>query len=242
MQVRHLNALRALEATLRLGSFAAAAGEIGVTPTALGRAADPGRLSVTLPASLAENWLARRISAFHAAHPEADIRLDASNRMADLATEPFDFALRWAPPAGADRREDTLFGDWVLPVSTPEFARAHALAGDGVRLDGVPLVHLENRTPDPDWADWPAWAAAYAPRDTRLSRGPRYTRVGSGLQPALSGQGLVLASRPGTRFPRAASSRHSASPAALRRLSATAWWPAPTAAMARSRAPSAAGS
>lgn len=37
MLLTHLNALRALEATLRLGSFTAAASELGVTPAAVGQ-------------------------------------------------------------------------------------------------------------------------------------------------------------------------------------------------------------
>jgi Transcriptional regulator len=36
MRTPHLNPLRALEATLRLGSFRAATGELGVTPAAVG--------------------------------------------------------------------------------------------------------------------------------------------------------------------------------------------------------------
>lgn len=37
MRLSHLNALRALEATLRHGSFTAAAGELGITPAAVGQ-------------------------------------------------------------------------------------------------------------------------------------------------------------------------------------------------------------
>src|SRR6056297_2802134 len=37
MKISHLNALRALEATLRRGSFATAAKELGVTPAAVGQ-------------------------------------------------------------------------------------------------------------------------------------------------------------------------------------------------------------
>ena len=37
MRVSHLNGLKALEATLRTGSFRAAADELGVTPAAVGQ-------------------------------------------------------------------------------------------------------------------------------------------------------------------------------------------------------------
>lgn len=37
MRISHLNALRALEATLRLGSFTKASQELGITPAAVGQ-------------------------------------------------------------------------------------------------------------------------------------------------------------------------------------------------------------
>ena len=148
MRLSHLNALRALEATLRHGSFTAAADELGITSAAVGQRvktleqyigkslfqrsgvgieateeakrteatltgsfsslarvleqlrSEPAanRISVTLPASFAENWLTPLIADFYRRNAEIDLRLDASNRDVDLLTEDFDFAIRLENP------------------------------------------------------------------------------------------------------------------------------------------------
>ncbi|WP_135504106.1 LysR substrate-binding domain-containing protein [Roseovarius aestuariivivens] len=243
MRLSHLNALKALEATLRLGSFTKAAEELGVTPAAVGQqvralearvdtalfdrgktgveathaaqrvrerlsfhmagladvladlqdATDEARLSLTLPASFAENWFTRRLPAFWQAHRDIDLRLNASNRMIDLQKEAFDFALRFCGPQGGEVDTVDLFGDFVLPVCTPRLAQRHGLASDRVTLDGVPLVHLDDRTPDDRWADWPKWASAFGVSTANAGGDLRYQEVNSGLSAARLEQGLVLA-------------------------------------------------
>jgi LysR family glycine cleavage system transcriptional activator len=157
MQLSHLNSLRALEATLRHGSFTGAADELGITPAVVGQrvrtleeylgkdlfertakginatedakrvaallttgfSAIAGgldqlrsklvrnRVSVTLPASFAENWLTPFISEFYQRNSEVDLRLHASNRDVDLLTEDFDFAIRYGRST-ADPLQETV--------------------------------------------------------------------------------------------------------------------------------------
>jgi len=242
MKISHLNALRALEATLRKGSFKAAADELGVTTAAIGQqirtleafldrklflrtntGAQPtdsalgvqqklatsfsmiedvigqlkfqsskNRLAITLPSSFAENWFTDRLSEFYKTNSEIDLRLDASNRMVDLRTEDFDFAIRYSPPQPEIYQELTLFGDYVLPVCTPEFADQHQLSTDLKSLAGVPLIHLGERTPDPEWADWMKWGATFGFDLDSLRDGIHLTEFNSGIQTAIRGQGLVM--------------------------------------------------
>lgn len=204
--------VRTLEAALGRALFARRPG--GLVPSADARAAAPRltsalstlseilaeldardedrRLGVTLPESFAENWFTPRVSGFFAHVPGVDLRLDASNRRQDLAGSAFQFAIRYAPPPEAGLAHDDLFGDCVLPVCAPEFALRHGLSPDRPSLDAVPLIHLDNRTPDPDWADWPTWCACFGVTFEPAATGMRFSRVASGLQAALSGQGLVL--------------------------------------------------
>ena len=242
MRTSHLNALRALEATLRNGSFAAAAEELGVTPAAvgqqvrhlegyvgcelferrpagavalpatrrvdarltsafsalsdvldeLGRRRPANRIAVTLPESFAENWFVPRLSSFYRDNGGVDLRLDSTNRRVDLMVEDFDFAIRYSPPPPAALRAEDMFGDWVLPVCSPAFAEEHGLGCARPSLAGVPLIHLRDRTPDLDWADWPRWSAAFGFDPTGLATGPSLSRFSSGVQAALAGQALVL--------------------------------------------------
>lgn len=242
MRVTHLNGLRALEATLRTGSFRAAANELGVTTAAIGQQIrnledflgrklfsrtstgaqstdsaqkveqkltaifstieevisqlkyhqPKNRLAVTLPSSFAENWFTARLSDFYKLNSEIDLRLDASNRMVDLTTEDFDFAIRYSKPSPEIYNEVNLFGDCVLPVCTPEFANQYRLSNGQKSLQGVPLIHLGERTPDPEWPDWSKWGETFGFQEDTLQDGIRLTQFNSGIQTAIRGQGLVL--------------------------------------------------
>ena len=243
MPVSHLNALKALEASLRLGSFKSAAEELGVTPAAVGqqvrtleewlghelfvrdktgivpsvvanriagrltthmsglsdvlkelRTSDSDdRLAITMPASFAENWFAERVPDFWRAHPSVDLRLSAANRVVDLRGESFDFAIRYCGYVEPHLESLDLFGDYVVPICTPAFAKKFGLHGEGAALDGVPLIHLEDRTPDPSWASWEVWAKAHGITLPSSDIALRYREVASGLHAARLEQGLVLA-------------------------------------------------
>ena len=150
------------------------------------------RLAVTLPSSFAENWFAGRLPEFYRLNSEIDLRLDASNRIVNLLTEEFDFAIRYGQPSTEIYDETQLFGDFVLPVCTPEFARQYRLSNEQKLLEGVPLIHLDERTPDPQWADWITWGEAFGFQHDALQAGIRLTEFNSGIQTAIRGQGLVL--------------------------------------------------
>ena len=49
-------------------------------------------LTVTVPPTFAAGWLLPRLDGFRAAHPEVEVRIDASNRMVDLVHEDADVA------------------------------------------------------------------------------------------------------------------------------------------------------
>lgn len=242
MKLSHLNSLRALEATLRHGSFTRAADEIGVTPAAVGqrvrvleeylgktlfdrtgsgiipleeareveRLLTAGfssvasgleqlslerirnRVSVTLPASFAENWLMPSISEFYRRHAEIDLRLDASNRDVDLLSEDFDFAIRYGQPTTDPLEEIVLFGDYILPVCSPQFATQYKLEPQSRSLENIPLIHIMNRTSDPSWVGFEGWGSAFGFGSKGLNQGVRYSKISSGLQSAILGQGLVI--------------------------------------------------
>jgi LysR family glycine cleavage system transcriptional activator len=242
MRITHLNGLRALESTLRTGSFRAAADELGVTPAAVGQQirtleaflgqplfvrestgvlpAAPAReieqklstcfstlgevigrleyrppqnrLAITLPSSFAEHWFTARLPGFYRLNSEIDLRLDASNRMVDLIMEDFDFAIRYGLSSPETHTEEVLFGDHVVPVCTPGFAERYRLSRGLDSLAEVPLIHVVDRTPDPQWVDWETWGETFGFRPEGLSDGVRLTQFSSGMRTAISGQGLVL--------------------------------------------------
>ena len=158
----------------------------------LSRTQAQDRVAVTLPESFAENWLTLRLSDFYRDNAGVDLRLDSTNRQVDLFQEDFDFAIRYAGQPEENFTSIKLFDDSVLPVCTPDFAAEYGLSPNTPVLDEVPLIHLDDRTPDPDWVDWPRWADTFGIGLGDLRRGPTFSRFNSGLRAAVAGQGLVL--------------------------------------------------
>ena len=242
MKLSHLNALRALDATLRHGSFSLAAQELGVTPAAVGQRVKTledylgtslfvrtpaglrprdnlqhlghllssgfgtlstamaelkglqttARLSVSLPVSFVENWMTWRISEFYRRHSEVDLRLDAANRDVDLAAGDFDFVVRYGKEPEPQFGARHLFCDALLPVCAPAFADEY-LSDPGMRsLQNVPLIHVEGRTSDPSWVGFDGWGQAHGFDPAHLDHGVHFSKVSSGLQAAIAGQGLAL--------------------------------------------------
>jgi len=239
--VSHLNALRALEASVRLGSFTAAATELGVSPAAVGqqvrklenalgrplliRGANgfqiteharlaatkltaglaelrdavalmredpvPHHISVTVVPTIAEHWLAPRLAAFRQAYPQIDLRIDSTHHVHYQASDSYDFALRYDPPATSGFRETALFREWLVPVCTPELAtRVRPQAGEAA-LTAVPLIDVDRSTGDPDWIGWAAWGARFGHRIDRPALHFTFTTLA--LRAAYDGHGVFLA-------------------------------------------------
>lgn len=150
------------------------------------------QVAITLPESFAENWFTPRIADFYRQYSAVDLRLNASNRRIDLVADGFDFAIRYSPPPDTGLDAVDLFGDFVMPVCTPAIAERYDLSKDMTTLKGIPVVHVENRTPDPKWANWQDWASAFGIRTLADPPGLRFSQISSGLQAALSSQGLVM--------------------------------------------------
>jgi len=60
-------------------------------------------------------------------------------------------------------------------------------------LGGVPLIHVLNRTGDPDWIGFDGWGYAFGVDPSSLVHGIRFSKAGSGLHSAIAGEGLVMA-------------------------------------------------
>ncbi|MEJ2122622.1 MAG: LysR substrate-binding domain-containing protein [Alphaproteobacteria bacterium] len=151
------------------------------------------RIAITLPSSFAENWFTAHIADFYRQRSEIDLRLDASNRMVDLLTEDFHFAIRYCAKPAKQYNFVDLFGDAVLPVCSTAFATEYGLNSKADDLKETPLIQLGRRTPDPEWPDWPEWTSRFEIALGASKSNIQLSQVSSGIHAAIAGQGLVLA-------------------------------------------------
>ena len=152
-------------------------------------------LTVSTTISFASLWLIPRLADFRRAHPQIDIRVDANNRLVDLARESIDVAIRYAPPSLAPSDALRLFGEEVMPVASPALLRRQPLRVPEDLNDHV-LIHYERPDGGAPWLSWHAWAEVMrlpppAPRGAlHLSQ---YDQV---INAAVDGQGVAIATTP----------------------------------------------
>ena len=145
-------------------------------------------------ASLASLWLIPRLASFQAAQPEIDIRISASDALADPDDPAIDLALRYCHPRDAPAGSVPLFGELVTPVASPALLQRLPLR-DAADLARHTLLEEDDHRPSAEYLSWRHWLKLNAP--------PRFEPRGwlylnytyQQIQAALSGQGIALARR-----------------------------------------------
>jgi LysR family glycine cleavage system transcriptional activator len=239
----HLNALRAFEATARLGSFVRAAGELGVTPAAVGqhvrlleeqfggvlferqgnklvlteaaravlpdvkdafdrlaRAEDRLResrraplVTVTLPPSFAAKWLIPRIEGFRMAHPDVDLRLDTTDRLADLPRENIAVGIRYGAGRYPGLDATLLMPEEVFPVCSPSLVTRVRKLREPDDLRHFKLIHDTTMESHASFPTWATWLKATRAGKVDAQPGLRINSSIMALQAAIEGQGVALA-------------------------------------------------
>jgi LysR family glycine cleavage system transcriptional activator len=119
--------------------------------------------------------------------PEADLVLRASARAPDFAAEEADVMIGFHDRGHVRDGAVALMEPRMLPVASPGWIRDHGLPLSLAALARQPLVHEESHQ---QWRDW--FEAAGVPIGHELS-GPRLSDANLGLDAALAGVGVALA-------------------------------------------------
>ncbi|MES2247143.1 MAG: transcriptional regulator GcvA [Pseudomonadota bacterium] len=144
-------------------------------------------LTVSTVASFAASWLVPRLGAFSALHPEIEVRVEASSKLADLQRDGVDVAIRHGLGVYPGLQVERLMAPVLLPVASPSLlAQGPAIRKPADCLKYT-LLH------DSDRADWALWLQAHGvePEDAAL-RGPGFEEDLLLLRAAAAGQGIAL--------------------------------------------------
>lgn len=152
------------------------------------------RVALSVSPTFAETWLPRHMSDLFARIPGIDLRLQSTWEVTDFRTADIDFAIRYMGEVTDPELEAVpLLRSGVVPVCTPGFAARFGIGDGPMSLDGVPLVHIDVPTTDPDWVEWAGWRARMGlPAEAEDNAAPRYELTATGVRLALGGFGLVL--------------------------------------------------
>jgi LysR family glycine cleavage system transcriptional activator len=151
------------------------------------------RLRVSAVPIFATHFLLPRLGQFLALHPEIELQVEASMRMADMEAGMVDVALRYGDGHWEDVASERVMDLAAVPLAAPALVKRLRLRtpADIVR---APLIRVS-----PFGASWPDWAAGAGldPRDFAPRRGaPKGVQVdgmGAALRAASHGLGVALA-------------------------------------------------
>jgi LysR family glycine cleavage system transcriptional activator len=160
---------------------------------ALGRVADtldferPSEIHVVADPDWTELWLAPRLPAFRAQHPNIRFCINGSG----------DVPLRIGAPdiriaADPDPAGETLYSERFVAVTGPDNLRRIADWDADMPMEGLPLLHVE---PERSAAapGWPDWFGAFGHRRTGLDRGVHYRHVRLALDAVRQNVGFLIA-------------------------------------------------
>ena len=146
-------------------------------------------LTVGMGATVAVRWLIPRLSSFHLAHPELEVRIATGGAGAPM-NDDWTCAVLLGDGQWPGYEAERLFSSSLQPVCAPRLAAELRRPAD---LSGATLLHVSH------WGEeWPRWLAAAGVAEPSSPSGTRGLSFGSyamTLQAAIDGVGVALAPR-----------------------------------------------
>jgi LysR family glycine cleavage system transcriptional activator len=149
-------------------------------------------LTVSAAPSIAARWLVTRLEQFRAAEPDIDVRLDASDRLADFNRDGVDLGIRYGAGGWPGLHVERLFATTVIPVCSPALTRGPRPLRSPADLARHTLLHFDWDIHDYTYPSWKMWLLAAGAENVDSDRGPRFNDAGLALQMALDGHGVAL--------------------------------------------------
>jgi LysR family transcriptional regulator, glycine cleavage system transcriptional activator len=145
-----------------------------------------GPLRVTTLAFFLAQWLLPRLPRFNAQHPDIDVQIHTSVRLADFVKTGMDAGIRFGAGNWPRLHAEKLLDEWLVPVCTPQLLERHGPVADGRDLRRFQLLHSP-------YEPWSAWLLEAGVAQVWPSSGPAFDDAIAIVRAAEAGQGLALA-------------------------------------------------
>jgi len=140
-------------------------------------------------------WLLPRLDRFAATWPAVEVRLDVSDRLADIEHGEADLGIRCGSGQWPGLAAKRLMNEEMFPVCSPSLLQGISAPKDAAALARMPLIHDMTM---PHSGVFPSWREWLQKQGVPLSRGVEGLQINSSaavVQAALNGQGVALARR-----------------------------------------------
>ncbi len=152
-------------------------------------------LTISVAPSFGAKWLVPRLDRFRAAHPELELRIDASDMLADFASERVDLGLRYGRGIYPDLHSECLMAEVTFPVCSPALLEGPHPLRRPEDLRHHTLLHVEWKMESEAAPSWRMWLRAAGVSDVDPEKGPRFSMESMAVQAAIAGQGVALTDR-----------------------------------------------
>lgn len=143
-------------------------------------------LTVSVISCFSGKWLVPRLSRFHAAHPDIDLRFHHTVALADFARDEVDMAVRWGPGGWPGVEAELLKPEAQTPVCSP------ALLDDEKPLHRPEDLRHHVLLHDYDHDDWLRWLSMMGVEGVEARRGPVFDDSNVLIEAVIDGQGVAL--------------------------------------------------
>ena len=153
---------------------------------------ETGVVTVSVAPSFAVKWLVPRLDRFQDQHKAIDVRVAASNQLANFTSDNVDVAIRYGSGRYPDLVVERLLPEAIFPVCSPALLARTPIATPA-DLHRQTLIHDDSPDDDQSCPTWQMWLRAAGISDVDWNRGPRFTLSSLVLEAALHGKGVALA-------------------------------------------------
>lgn len=140
-------------------------------------------------ATIAARWLIPRLSSFHSAHPEIQVRLTTTPQATDsVPSGDFDCWIQLGSGSWGTLQCYPLLRNEICPVCVPEYAARYFRNGTLDELSAATLLHSGGRADD-----WGRWLSAVEGPSLDVPHSMTYDSSLLAYQAALQGHGIAIA-------------------------------------------------
>jgi len=151
--------------------------------------AGPGpAVTVAVLATFAQRWLIPRLVGFQEAHPEIEVRLLTTSRLAELEREDVDLSIRVGDGRWPGFNAERLMANEAFPVASPSLLARRPLRRPADLAAHV-LIRVEA---EPRAADWPRWLALAGVERLEPASWLTFANSAQALEAAVAGLGVAI--------------------------------------------------
>jgi len=149
-------------------------------------------LTVTTSPAFGARWLVSRLGSFLSANTDLEVRVDVSEKVADLRRGEADCAIRYGIGPWPGLNSQKLLSEELFPVAAPRLIATMPIGIAPKDLLEWPLIEDTSGRYMPDFPTWSRWFARYADVSQPTRPTMEFNLAATAIQAATDGAGIAL--------------------------------------------------